>query len=83
MQRNPIDDAPELASPSFLHFHPDNISTPKHSSSAKVIITNTPVNNIATQLEKNAEKHTGGESATDCGRFGVIPSVGLPMASLK
>jgi len=25
------------------------------------------VNNIATQLEKNTWKHTGGGSATDCG----------------
>jgi hypothetical protein len=78
---NSMDDALELASPSCLQFHPENVSMPKHSSLAKVIITNTPVNNIATQLQKNAWKHTGGESATEGGRCGGSPAVGLLMAS--
>jgi hypothetical protein len=54
----------------------------KHSSSEKIIITNTPVNNTATQLEKNAWKHTGRGSATDCIRCGGSPSVGLLMTSV-
>jgi len=52
MKRNAMDVTPELVSPSCLQFHPENISMPKHSSPAKVIITNSPVNNTATQLEK-------------------------------
>ena len=81
MKRNAMDDAPELVSPSCLQFHPENISMPKHSSPAKVIITNSPVNNIATQLEKNAWKNNGEGSATDCGRCGGSPSMGFVMAS--
>jgi hypothetical protein len=68
---NPIDEAPELASPSCLQVHPENIIMPKHSSPVNVTITNTPVNKIATQLEKNAWKNTGRGSETDCGRCGV------------
>jgi hypothetical protein len=77
-----MDDAPELASTSFLQFHLENISMPEHSSPAKIIIFNTPVNDRAKNLEKNAWKHIGGVSATDCGRCGENPSVGLLMASV-
>lgn len=79
MKRNPMDDAPILVSPSCFQFHPENISMTKHPSTAK--FTNSPVNNIAAQLEKNAWKHTGGGSATtDFWRYGGIPSLGLLMA---
>jgi hypothetical protein len=60
-KRNPMDDAPELASPSCLQVHLENIIMPKHPSPEKIMITNTPVNNIATQLQKNAWKHSEGE----------------------
>jgi hypothetical protein len=82
MKRNTTDDAPELASPSCLQSHPQNISMPKHSSPAKVIITNTPVNNTAGKLEKDAWKHTGGGNATYCGRCGANTTVRLLMASV-
>jgi hypothetical protein len=52
----------------------------KHPSPATVIITNTPVNNTARQLQ-NTWKHTGGGSATDCGRF-ASPFMGLLKASV-
>jgi hypothetical protein len=81
MTRNTMDNAPELASPSCLQSHPQNISMPKHSSPAKVIITNTPVNNTARKLE-DAWKHIGGGSATDCGRCGGNTSVQRLMASV-
>jgi len=81
-KRNPVDDAPELAFPSSLQFHPENVGLQKRSSPAKVIITNNPVNNIARKLEKNAWKNTGGESAKDCGRCGGSPLVGFLMASV-
>jgi hypothetical protein len=77
-----MDDALELASPSCLQSHPQNISMPKHSSPAKVIITNNPVNNTAGKLEKDAWKHIGGGNATDCGRCGGNTSVRLLMASV-
>jgi hypothetical protein len=66
VKRNPVDDAPELAFPSFLQFHLENVGIQKRSSPAKFIITNTPVNNIAGKLEKNEWKNTGKGSATDC-----------------
>jgi len=69
-----------VGTPAIRHIHV-TISMPKHSSPAKVIITNSPVNNTATQLEKNAWKNNGEGSATDCGRCGPSPSVGLVMAS--
>ena len=40
-----------VGTPAIRHIHV-TISMPKHSSPAKVIITNSPVNNTATQLEK-------------------------------
>jgi hypothetical protein len=59
-KRNPVDDAPELASVSSLQFHPENVGSQKRSSPAKVIITNTPVNYIARKLEKNVWKSVYG-----------------------
>lgn len=79
-KRNPVDDAPELAFPSCVQFHLENVGLQKRSSPAKAIITNNPVNNIARKLEKNAWKNTGGESATDCVRCGRSPFVGFLMA---
>ena len=80
VKRNPVDDAPVLAFPSCLQQHPENVGIQKCPSPAKVIITNTPVNNTARKLE-NAWKHTGGGSATDCERCGGSPLVGFLMAS--
>jgi len=71
VKRNPVDDAPEIAFPSCLQFHPENVGLQKRSSPAKVIMTN----NIAQKLEKNVWKNTGGGSATDCGRCGGSPLV--------
>lgn len=82
VKRNPVDDASELAFPSCLQFHLENVGLQKRSLPAKVIMTNTPVNNIARKLEKNAWKNTGGGSATDCGRCGGSPLVGFLMASV-
>jgi hypothetical protein len=82
MTRYPVDNAPQVASPSCLQSHPQNISMPKHSSPAKVIITNIPVNNTAGKMKKDAWKHTGGGSATDCVGCGENPSVQRLMVSV-
>lgn len=78
-----MDDAPELAFPSCVQFHLENVGLQKRSSPARAIITNNPDNNIARKLEKNAWKNTGGESATDYGRCGGSPFVGFLMAQYE
>jgi hypothetical protein len=61
-KRNAMDDAHELASPLCLQFHPENVNMSKHSSPAKIIIINTPVNNTATQLREMWRKSFSGIS---------------------